>query len=28
LREIDAQMTVPGKQGAAELTPQSPILRW
>ncbi|MDR1685517.1 MAG: DUF2796 domain-containing protein [Desulfovibrio sp.] len=28
LREIDVQMTTPGKQGAAELTPQSAILRW
>jgi hypothetical protein len=28
LREIDVQMTTPGKQGAAELRPQSTVLGW
>ncbi|MDR1063596.1 MAG: DUF2796 domain-containing protein [Azoarcus sp.] len=28
LREIEAQIAVPGKQGAAELTPASRMLKW
>jgi hypothetical protein len=28
LQEIDVQMTTPGRQGAAELTPQSAVLQW
>jgi hypothetical protein len=28
LQEIEVQMVTPGKQGAAELTPQSAVLRW